>query len=234
MVDNKTRGEQLFEDAKGSGASPSVGEPVTGKLAGLMQGVRKIFSNSLDGRPALSPDTAKAPAVFSAHKLDLKSINQVLGLILLGLVALTGYFVFGEKQNISSVKAAVSKIEFQGISDKVIASFEKLPFYLDQIKTRDIFNKYEKPKPPPPVVVPKEPEPPPPPPKVTIQEKAQNLKLMGISWGSSPKVIIRDESTQEVHFLKEGEMIKGTEINVKRILKNEIMISSDGDEMKML
>jgi type II secretory pathway component PulC len=154
---------------------------------------------------------------------------------LAGLICLTGYFAFGERSDISSVTAAVSKIKFQDIEEKVITSFQDLAFYLDQVQTRDIFNEFEEPKPPPPVVKPvKPPPPPPPPPKVTIQEKAKNLKLMGISWGADPKVIIKNEGNQEVLFLEEGQKIEGTDIRVKEIKKDQVIISSEGDEMKLL
>ena len=48
------------------------------------------------------------------------------------------------------------------------------------------------------------------------------------------KVIIKNSKTQEVHFIKEGEVIKGTEITVKQILKDEVVITSDDEDMKML
>ncbi len=235
MVENKTRGEQLFEDVKG-GPSFGLGSLFQGKAKGAIDGIRDFFF-----KPWTKPDSAGEkpaasliPEALSVHKLDLKTVNQVLGLILAGLIALTVYVAFGEQPNISSVAAAVSKIKFQDIEDKAIMSFDKLSFYLGQIKTRDIFNEYEEPKPPAPVVKPVEPPPPPPPPKVTIEEKAKGLKLMGISWGSAPKVIIKNNKTQEVYFLKEGEVIKGTEITVKQILKDEVVITSDDEDMKML
>ena len=210
MVENRTRGEQLFEQEKGGRPSSSGGNSLDGKTAGTFQGIRNFFSKPwirAGSKPGAETKTASAlpPGAFSAHKLDLKSINQVLSLILAGLIALIVYFAFGERPSISSVTAAVSKIKFQDLGDKTITSFQEPAFYLDQIKKRDIFNKFEKPKPPPPVMKPKELPPPPPPPKVTIQEKAKNLKLMGISWGSDPKAIIKNESTQEMYFLKEGQ-----------------------------
>ena len=236
MVENKTRGEQLFEEVKGSGSSSSLESPSKGMMAGVMRGVRALFLRTglnSGGAPTKTP-TSVLPAAFIARKLDLKSINQTLAFILVGLIALIGYFAFGERQDISSVTAAVSKIKFPDLEDKEITPFQEPAFYLDQIKKRDIFNEFKVPKPPPPIVEPKKPLPPPPPPKVTIQEKAKDLKIMGISWGNDPKVIIKNESTQEVHFMEEGQKIKGTDIHVKKILKDEILISSEDEEMKML
>jgi hypothetical protein len=239
MVENRTRGEQLFGKAKEDSPSSGDGKSLKGKIAGVIEGVRGLFSKPLiraGAKPGVEAKTASAllPGALSGHKLDLKSINQILGLVLAGLIALTVYFAFGKRPNISSVTSAVSKIKFQDLGDETTATFQELAFYLDQIKKRDIFNEFEVPKPPPPVVKPKAPPPPPPPPKVMIQDKAKHLKLMGISWGSKPTAIIKDQSTQEVHFLGEGQKVQGTEINVKKILKEEVMISFEDQEMKML
>ena len=57
---------------------------------------------------------------------------------------------------------------------------------------------------------------------------------MGVSWGIDRKVIIKNESTQEIYFLQEGQRIKGTDISVKKILKGEVVIASEDEEMKML
>lgn len=235
MVENRTRGEQLFEKAKESRPAGD-GNSIKEKIAGTAESIRGLFSKPwirAGSKPGAEAKTASAllPAAFSEHKLDLKSINQMLSLLLAGLVALTVYFTFGERPNISSVTSAVSKITFQDLGGKTATSFQDLAFYLDQIKKRDIFNEFANPKPPPPVVKPKAP---PPPPKVTIQERAKHLKLMGISWGSKPTVIIKNQSTQEVYFLGEGQKVKGTEINVRKILKDEVVIGFEDDEMKML
>lgn len=237
MVENKTRGEQLFEAAKGRDPTTVIDNPLKGKFKGAIQSVRDLFlkpwirSGAMtDGAKAKTPE-ALPLAVFSAQKLNLKSANQILVLILAGLVALTGYVAFGEKPNVASIATAISERKVQDIEGKTIEPFKKLSFYLKQIKKRNIFNEFEEPKPPPPVIKPVEP---PPPPKVTIEEKAKDLKLMGISWGSNPKVIIKDMKTQEVYFLKKGETIEGTEIIVEKILRGEVVISSDDEKMNML
>ncbi len=238
MDEHKTRSEELFEKAKEEKPSSDQGGGLAGKITQLFVGMRGALNKSQATEGIPKADAAKGdfkvPAIFSAQKLDLRSINQALAVILAGLIVLTAYVVLQQKQDVSTVAAAVSKIKFEDLKEGVITPFESLKFYLEQIKTRDIFNKYVEYVPPPPPVKVEPLPPPPPPPKVTIEEKAKNLKLMGVSWGSNPKAMIKDESTQKVHFLKKGQTIEDTQIKVKTILKNEVIISSDGDEMKML
>lgn len=231
MAEDITRRERLPEQGKEAGPLPEGKKPLAGKVVGAFRAVRGLFA----GPPAQKggpPAGIEKPPAFSARRPDLKSVNRILMVILAGLVVLTVYVAFRRRPDIASVTAAVSRIKFQKAEAGEPAAFQPLPFYLDQIKTRDIFNPFEEAKAPVQPVEP--PPPPPPPPKVTIQEKARNLKLIGISWGDTRRAIIRDERTQEVHFLREGDTIKGTEIGVKKILKTEVILSSDGDEMSML
>lgn len=239
MVENRTKSEQLFEQARGPRPPAGTRELPKAKILDRMKSAINLFVKPwmrAGVKAATGPKAASPllPAVFSAQKIELKSINQVLALVLAGLIALTVYFGFSERPSVASVSASVAKIKFQDLEDKAITPFQELAFYLDQFKKRDIFNEYEEPKPPPPVVVPVEPPPPPPPPKVTIQEKAKNFKLIGISWGDHPKAMIKDEATAEVYFLDKGQKIKGTDIEVRKILKDQVIIGSEDDEMKML
>jgi hypothetical protein len=236
MVENTPRSEQMFEKAKRENPVSATPGAWKEKVSKMFSEVRGLFGmpqakGGAKAGPNAPKDDGVLAALFSAQKIDLKSINQTLAVILAGLVALTGYVLFRKPSDISAVSAAVSKIKFEPLEEGVITPFEQLTFYLEQIKKRDIFNEYKEYVPPPP---PAKAEEPPPPPKVTIQEKAKNLKLMGISLGASPKVIIQDAGANEVHFLEEGQKIKGTEIKVKKILKTEVIIESDGEEMKLL
>jgi hypothetical protein len=239
MVEHGSRSGQIFQ--KETGGRPS------GSGEGLSKGnifrqIKSAFNTVLallGGKPSGAAAKPAASlkimeAALNIHKLDLKTVNRVLVLVLVALSALAFYFGLSERPDIDSLTAAVSKARYEPPEETAIASFGELSAYLQEVKTRDIFNQYEEPKPPPPVVKKVEPPPPPPPPKVTVQEKAKDLKLLGISWGESPKAMIKNNVTGEVLFLETGQKIKGTEIQVKSVDKDKVIIESDGDEMKML
>ena len=185
--------------------------------------------------PAIAQSAKSMMKAVGFQKLDLKFANQVLGGVLAGLMILVFYVALSERPDINSVKAAVDQIKFPDMESRQIAKFQDLAVYLDRVQQRDIFNIFE---------VKKEPEEakpvepplsePPPPPKVPIQDKAKGLKLIGISWGRNPKAMIRNEKNQEVYFLGIGENIKGTDIYIKDVLQNEVVIISEDDTMSML
>lgn len=243
MVEDKTQDRKLLNQA------PTEETPAPQKVS-FRNKVGKTFSDmfgifaktkaKLPGDPKSPPGNKKTallkPAVFNPQKINLKTINQALVVFLIGLVILMFYVSLREKPEISSVVAAISKIKLQEFESKKIEPFQEISYYKDEIKKRDIFNVFEEEKPAPveaaqPIV--KAPEPPPVP-VVPIEQKAKNIKLVGISWGDNPKVIIRDTSTQNVQFFGVGETIDGTDIKVEKILKNEVILSSEGQEMSLL
>ena len=247
MAENNSQGKELLGRAKGPGEVPPVGGREGGGIKGILGGLRGILSR-VTGR-GRKPSGAAAPAAqkkspltklfeaFSFQKLDLKFINRILVAVLAGLVILTFYVIFRKRPDVTSVKAAVSKINFLDIEPVKSAAFQNVTYYVEQAETRDIFNTFVEKREEPAVVVPVEPEKspePPSPPKVPIEEKAKDLKLIGISWGNDPKAIIKDQKTQEVHFVAEGELIEGTEVSVKEIKKDEVILFSEEDTMSLL
>jgi hypothetical protein len=247
MAEENSQGKELLGRAKKPLAAPPTGGGPGGRgLTGFFGEMRAIFTkfSGKDKKPAgiVTPAALrKSPLsqvleAFSLQKLDLKFINQILIVVLIGLVMVTCYVMFRKRPDATAVKAAVSKINFSEMEPAPTAAFQNVAYYLEQAETRDIFNVFFE-EPEPVVVVPVEPEEPPeppPPPKVPIEEKARNLKLIGISWGNDPKAIIQDQKTQEVHFVAEGELIQGTEVSVKEIKKDKVILFSEEDTMSLL
>ncbi|OGX34457.1 MAG: hypothetical protein A3C36_06395 [Omnitrophica WOR_2 bacterium RIFCSPHIGHO2_02_FULL_52_10] len=246
MAEDNNRGKELLGRAKVPGNVPPLpGAGGGGKgIKGFFGGVRAVISK-VTGRGGKSAGTAVPAAqkkqplsqlfeAFSFQKLDLKFINRILVAVLAGLMVLTLYVIFRKRPDVTSVRAAVSKINFSEIAPVQSAAFQNVTYYVEQAEARDIFNAFIEKKEEPVAVVQVEPEEPPPPPKVPIEEKAKNLKLIGISWGNDPKAMIKDLKTQEVHFVAEGELIQGTEVSVQEIKKDEVILSSEEDTMSLL
>lgn len=239
MPEDLTEKEQLFKPEEEPKEPSPGGGSLKGSIVKAFVDIRGLFTKSAEKTPKPAEEVKK-PAVsmsslFSARKIDLEFINKSLIFILIGLIFVVIYVTFRQRPDISSVMASVSRIKFTEVEPKEIKPFEQVSFYVDQMKTRDIFTVFEEKKEPVKVEEPPPPPPPPPPsePKVTIEEKARNLKLMGISWGERPKAIIRDERAQDMYFLREGETIKGTDVKIKTITSDSVIIISGEDEMTM-
>ena len=247
MVEDNSRGKELLGKAKAPGkAAPQGGRGGVG-IKGFLGGMRAVITKATGkgGKPtgaAAVADQKKQPLAklfeaFSFQKLDLKFINRILVAALAGLVVLMFYVIFRKRPDVTSVKAAVSKINFSEVEQVQSVAFQNVTYYVEQAEARDIFNAFVEKREELPAVVavePEEPSEPPPPPKVPIEEKAKDLKLIGISWGNDPKAMIKDLKTQEVYFVAEGELIQGTEVSVQQIKKDEVILSFEEDTMPLL
>ena len=199
----------------------------------------KVKDDKPAGDAKSAPDIKKVarikPTALRVQKINLKTINQALVVVLVGLVILMLYVSLREKPEISSVVAAISSIKLPDVESKVAVVFKELPHYLDQIKTRDIFSVFrEKKEVPVKIVEPVKAQEPPPPPVVPIEQKAKNIKLIGISWGDNPKAMIKNTSTQDVQFGSIGEKIDGTDLEIIEIFKDEVILSSEGQKMSLM
>ena len=64
-----------------------------------------------------------------------------------------------------------------------------------------------------------------------VMEATQNLKLVGISWSSSPDAIIEDTKTTKTFFVKTGQMMG--DVKVQAIFKDKVVLSYSGEEMEL-
>jgi len=244
MAENKIREKNLI--GKAAEPKPAAAGIQPGGKGRFFRELRGLFTKSSgkEKQPAgvITPVAGRKPALarvleaLSLQRLDLKTVNRALMAVLAGLVVLTFYVIFRDRPDVASLKAAVQKINFGDAAPEQAAPFQDEVYYVEQAKKRDIFNIFVEKKEPVAVVEeapPPSPPPPPEPPKVPIEDKAKGLKLIGISWGASPKAMIKNEKTQEVLFVAQGDVVQDTEVTVQEITKDEVILASGEDTMSL-
>ena len=251
MTDDKLSPEErLFRVIQEEGKPPSINEALRKKKINL---IRKFFSAGINLRrihplrsllfnrvkqffanlkhKALVKGKLKQAGTpitlpINFHEIDPRVVNKVLIVILTVLIVLVIHYTVNKRPNISKLTTAISKIKFQAVNRKAIESFKPVAFYLEGIKKRDIF------KPSPRLQqqalggVKKA--------QAKLKELAKDLKLVGISWGKSPKAMIRSKSKKNTYFLRQGQMIGTTGIEIKAIFRDKVIISYKGEEMELL
>jgi len=60
----------------------------------------------------------------------------------------------------------------------------------------------------------------------------KDLKLVGISWGKDPEVIIEDTKDNKTYFLKAGDTIGKFKIDT--ILKDKAILEAEGQKMELI
>ena len=168
-------------------------------------------------------------AAFSMKRLgelEPRVINKVLIAALGAITVIVVHSAVNRRQDIAAITKAVSQTQGPAVMEKKVDTFKPVSFYLDTAKKRDIFTPVQQ--------IEK---------KIAYQTKpildklkdlAANLILKGIAWGDIPKVMIGNKEEGKVYFLKEGQIIGATGIEVKTILRNKVVISYEGEELELL
>jgi len=225
MADNISPEEKLFNIIqKGKGAPPAFqARPARrqGKPALEIKALPALMRKKLQ---------AIASVLLSAHpgEIDIKKANIVLGAILAILASLAIYKVVNAGSYMARFTKKMSKIEYQKIKRKEIEDFKPLSFYMGKIRERNILRP-----------VPKEPEKKEPKARpaesaTTLKSEAAGFTLKGISWGKSPKAIIKIEENDRVYFVSQGQAIGATGIKVKLISREKVTIGYEEEEMDLL
>jgi type II secretory pathway component PulC len=225
--------ERLFKVIQEGKKSPSGIEVSKKKKIKIdLRGIKQFFTN-LKPRPVAKekPKEAGAPLALpiKLQEIDPKAINKVLIVILSLLTVLVIHSAINKRPNIAKITDAVSKIKFQALKKKAIESFKPVALYLEEVRKRDIFRPVPQAQQKVAIIAPKAKKA-----QAKLKEMAKDLKLVGISWGKSPKAMIRSQKEQNTYFLRQGQMIGTTGIEVKTIFKDKVIISYQGEEMELL
>ena len=229
--ENVSPEEKLFKVIQEEKTSPfGKREFKKGKVTAGWRRVKEFFNRGKPKKLNKKPGEAAAVVtLFGFRNINTKLISGGLVIILAALTGLVVHCAAGEKPGVERIADAISKIEQQAIKTKSIEAFKPVSFYLARIKERDIFKPFQRQEAKIiPVVRGIEEA------RIKLKEMAKDLKLVGISWGKSHKVMIRSGKRKNTYFLINGQKIGGTGIEVKSILKDKVIINYQGAEMELL
>ena len=223
MAEKVSPEEKLFNIIKegkdsGSGGGVSKQKNSPAMFLGL-----KNFFGSLKLRLGAHKSQVAAQGSFPFHDIDPKAVNKVLVVVTVITGIIFIIYIGGRRTDISKIEASIPKTRPAGKSS--IEPFKPLETYISAVKQRDIFK-------PVPKEVPKT-ETGSQISQTILKEAARSLKIVGISWGENPKVLIREDKAKETYFVQKGQTIGTTGIEVKDIAKNKVTIGYQGEEMEL-
>lgn len=204
---------KLIEEDKDTDGISSINRPKLGGMFSL-SAVRSRFSFL----------RSNIFNIFRPHEFNITSLNKLLGVVFLFLFFYVAVDITLSILNLKGQVAAAFKIAKKPsfYSQRSISNLKELKYYLNEAKSRDIFN----------IVMPK---------KQEVAEKTRNiqeiakktsyLKLVGISWSDNPDAMIEDTRAKRTLFVKEGDLIN--DILVKKILKDKVILNLDGESIEL-
>lgn len=154
----------------------------------------------------------------------LKSVNRVMLVLIIGVAVMVGLEI---KKGMDIMGAGVDLQPERGMTDsmdgKQVHTVQKLPYYLAGVNRRNIFRPYEEQMLADISPVQE---------LMTITRKAENFRLVGISWMDrveTASAMIEDTEKQVTYFLQKGEKIGN--IEVKTIYADSVELALENEEM---
>lgn len=153
---------------------------------------------------------------------NLKAWNKVLAVAAVILfVYLTADFTL-RRLDLKQFTKKVSTGKGRSFQQDVAAEVRPFLYYLEMVQRRDIFS---------PVKLMSAEDPQKEAMKI-LSAMIKDLKLVGISWGKDPEVIIEDTKANKTYFLKAGDTINKFKIDV--ILKDKVILEYEGQKMDLM
>ncbi|MBU0547215.1 MAG: hypothetical protein KJ710_04430 [Candidatus Omnitrophica bacterium] len=153
---------------------------------------------------------------------NLKAWNKVLAAVAIILfVYLTADFTL-RRLDIKQFTKKASAAKVRSFQEHVKAEVRPFLYYLEMVQRRNIFSPVKLMSAENPQVEAKK----------ILSALIKELKLVGISWGKDPEVIIEDTKSNKTYFLKTGDTISKFKIDV--ILKDKVILEADGEKMDLM
>jgi len=152
---------------------------------------------------------------------NLKLWNKALAFLAVVLfIYLSADFML-HRLDLKQFTKMLSGQKTRSFQQNVTAEVRPFSYYLEMVQRRDIFSAVK-------LRSASDPEDET---KKALAEMLKDLKLVGISWGSDPEVILEDSKANKTYFLKAGETV-GT-FKVDSIMKDKVVLESGGQKMEL-
>ena len=152
---------------------------------------------------------------------NLKILNKVFLII---CVVVGGYSItdfISKRPDIDKVYKKAEAVKYKEFEEKPAIEPGPFLYYLEMVQRRNIFS---------PITLKEAKE-------VEVKEEllsemAKDLKLVGISWGKEPQVMIEDEKAKKTYFLKAGDTIN--KLKIDTVLRDRVILSYEGKKIELM
>ena len=217
MVENISPEEKLFKIIqKGKGSDSSATKKSGTDWIGAARRAFIIWKERLISGITGSAGKAKPVFPWKLREIKLRTVNAVLAVLLALFILFGVYYAVAKYPNAARIAGASVKTQRSMVSaDRVVEELHPLSFYTEDAKERDIFNAAESAA----TVTPAQAA------TTAVKGQSGDLKLQGIAWTDVPKVLIENTKDNKMYILKQGQAIGATNIKVKTILRNKVILT---------
>jgi hypothetical protein len=184
------------------------------------------FAGSFGGQNALNVVSLflqNGLGVFKNEKnqLNIKAVNAVF-FVLIAVIAL--FYLNGISNSLRKIRninlGDLVLTKNEPAASKENSRLNPFPFYLEQVKKRDIFRMGQKPPQDGSEVI-----------SSKAAEAGQTLKLVGISWSDLPDAMIEDTKAGKTFFVKKGQIVG--DFVVEAIYKEKVVLKYGAESIEL-
>ena len=221
MAKNKPTPEEqllnLIEDGEGPSTSSLKRRKSSAFSSVSLNGLSTIFA-----RIKIAIKAGVVQLKGGIDEPNLKVWNKVLAVLAAILfVYLSADFTL-RRLDIKQFTKKVSAVKGRNFQENVATEVRPFLYYLEMVQRRDIFSPVK-------LISAENPQEEA---KKALFTLIKELKLVGISWGKDPEVIIEDTKDGRTYFLKTGDTISKFKIEV--ILKDKVILEAEGQKMELM
>jgi len=160
----------------------------------------------------------------SQTSMGIHHVNLALKFLILFLAVYLGYSVYVMAVELKKASNLIFEYDKTILpAPELVTSLKDLPYYLEKVTSRDLFNVVS--------VSPQEPEQT----VVEIEPQDKRIKkysLVGIAWSDNPEVMIENTEAKKTHFVHRGQLIDD-DVKIVAIFKDAVILSQDGKEFEL-
>lgn len=204
-------------------------EQIAGKSTFSLTNFFKIFRFK-----KFKSETKESTFIAESHQRNIPFLIKALKVVVVVLFFVVFFDIFSNyKYGVPKFLPKRSTAKPAMLKTQEIRYLKPAEYYLDRVKERDVFVKYVE-------EAPQENEPhaeeevEPEETSQLIKEKTKNFVLVGIAWGENIETMIEDITEGKAYFLKEGDVIGKTEVFIKKIYKDRVILGYQNEELEFI
>ncbi len=191
------------------------------------QKLLKIIEASKKAQAVPKGDAPSRPSPQASRRQFAFNVRQFNVVLIVCMVASALFFAYEIKSGVSltaeDVDFSVDNSASKDVANQFVPQMKSVGYYLDKIKSRNIFQPYEA-KPEVKEAVTTN--------LMALEKKMSKFKIVGIAWLDVPEsatVMLEDTATHMTHFLKQGDKVE--DVIVKIIYTDRVVFSRANEEI---
>ncbi len=182
-------------------------------------GFGNLLRSGVSFKRAITRSIARLKA--NIREPNLKVLNKTFLIICIVLIGYSISDFISKGPDINEVYKKAQAVKYKELEEKPGIKPRPFLYYLEIVQRRNIFSPIRLKEAKKPEVD-----------KGQLSEMTKDLKLVGISWGKEPIVMIEDKKAKKTYFLKKDDVVN--KFKIDEVLEDRVILSYEGQKIELM